>query len=42
MMHKMGIKLPHSMEETLEIDRVTGMDHWWKALNKDMSKVKTA
>jgi hypothetical protein len=38
-MHKFGIKLPHSMEEALEINRVMGMDHWRKALNKEMSKV---
>jgi hypothetical protein len=42
MTHKFGIKLLHSMEEALEIDRVMGMDHWRKALNKEMSKVKIA
>ncbi len=35
-MHKFGIKLPHSEEEVLEINRVMGMDHWRKALNKEM------
>jgi hypothetical protein len=40
--HKFGIKLPHSVEEALEIDRVTGTDHWRKALNKEMSRVKIA
>ena len=42
MMHKFGCKLPHSVEEALEIDRQTGTDHWQRALNKEMSKVKVA
>ena len=42
MTHKFGIKLLHSVEEALEIDRVTGTDLWRKALNKEMSKVKVA
>jgi hypothetical protein len=41
-MHKFGCKLPHSVEEALEIDRQTGTDHWQRALNKEMSKVKVA
>jgi hypothetical protein len=41
-MHKFGCKLPHSVEEALEIDRQTGTDHWQIALNKEMSKVKVA
>jgi hypothetical protein len=40
--HKFGIKLPHSVEEALEIDRVTGTDFWRKAINKEMAKVKIA
>jgi hypothetical protein len=28
MMHKFGCKLPHSVEEALEIDRQMGTDHW--------------
>jgi hypothetical protein len=40
--HKFGIKLPHSVDEALEIDRETGTDYWRKALNKEMSKVKVA
>ena len=28
MTHKFGIKLPHSVEEALEIDRQTGTDFW--------------
>jgi hypothetical protein len=42
-MHKFGIKLPHSMEEALEINRVMGTDHCWrKAVKKEISKVKIA
>jgi hypothetical protein len=41
-MHKFGCKLPHSVEEALVIDRQTGTDHWQRALNKEMSKVKVA
>jgi hypothetical protein len=40
MMHKFRCKLPHSVEEALEIDRQMGTDHWWRALNKEMAKVK--
>jgi hypothetical protein len=42
MTHKFGCKLPHSLEEALEIDRQMGTDHWQRALNKEMSKVKVA
>jgi hypothetical protein len=37
MTHKFGCKLPHSVEEALEIDRQMGTDHWQRALNKEMS-----
>ena len=40
--HKVGIRLPHSVKEALEIDQATGTDFWRKALNKEMSKVKVA
>jgi hypothetical protein len=40
MMHKFGCKLPHSVEEALEIDRQMGTDHWQRALNKEMATVK--
>jgi hypothetical protein len=40
MMHKFGCKLPHSVEEALEIDRLMGTDHWQRSLNKEMSKEK--
>jgi hypothetical protein len=42
MMHKFGCKLPHSVEEAFEIDRLMGTDYWQRALNKEMSKVKVA
>jgi hypothetical protein len=38
--HNFGCKLPHSVEEALEIDRLTGTDHWQRPLNKEMSKVQ--
>jgi hypothetical protein len=38
--HKFGIRLPHSVEEALEIDRQTNTEYWRKALNKEMAKVK--
>jgi hypothetical protein len=40
MMHKFRCKLPRSVEEALEIDRQMGTDHWWRALKKEMAKVK--
>ena len=40
--HKYGIRLPHSVNEALEIDRITGTDFWSKAINKEMTKVKVA
>ena len=42
MTHKFGIKLPHSVEEALKIDEETGTDHWRKAIDKEMVKVKVA
>jgi hypothetical protein len=32
MMQKFECKLPHSVEEALEMDRQTGTDHWQRAL----------
>ena len=40
MTHKFGIKLPHSVEEALKIDRQTGTDFWWKVIYKEMQHVK--
>jgi hypothetical protein len=41
-MHKFGCKLPHSVAEALEIDRLAGTDLWTRAINKEMAKVKVA
>jgi hypothetical protein len=40
--HKFGIKLPKSVEEALEIDKITGTDFWATAIKKEMSRVKIA
>jgi hypothetical protein len=40
--HKFGCKLPHSMAEALEIDRLAGTDLWTRAIKKEMAKVKVA
>ncbi len=40
--HKFGIRLPKTVQEALEIDRITGTDFWGKAINKEMSRVKIA
>ena len=40
--HKFGFKLPHSVEEALQIDNETGTDFWRKAIEKEMSKVRIA
>jgi hypothetical protein len=40
--HKFGCKLPHLVEEAFEIDRQMVTNHWWRALNKEMAKVKVA
>jgi hypothetical protein len=39
-MHKFGCKLPHSVAEALEIDRLAGTDLWTWAINKEMAKGK--
>jgi hypothetical protein len=41
-MHEFGILLPKTVKEALDIDRVTNMDFWRKAVNKEMAKVKIA
>ena len=40
--HKFGFKLPHSVEEALLIDEETATDHWRRAIEKEMSKVRVA
>jgi hypothetical protein len=36
------VRLPHSVQEALEIDKQTGTDFWWKAIQKEMSAVMSA
>ena len=40
--HKFGIRLPKTVAEALRIDKEAVNDYWYKALNKDMSKVNFA
>ena len=40
--HKYGVRLPHSVQEALAIERETGTDFWWKAIQKELSKVMVA
>lgn len=40
--HKYGIRLPHSLQEALQIDMETGTDFWWQAIQKEMKKVMVA
>ena len=38
--HKCGIRLPHSVEEALELDRKSNTDYWAKAIAKENKRVK--
>ena len=40
--HKFGIRLPHSIEESLRIDRDTGTNHWRETIKKEMVHVRPA
>jgi hypothetical protein len=40
--HKYGVRLPHSVNEALKIDKETGTDFWWQAIQKEMKKVMVA
>jgi hypothetical protein len=40
--YKFGIRLPKSVNEALQIDKMTGTKHWENALKKEMSKVCVA
>ena len=40
--HKFGVRLPHSVKEALQIDKETGTDFWWKAIQKELAKVMIA
>ena len=42
MTHKYGIRLPHTVEEALQIDHETGTDFWKKAIEKEMKNVRPA
>ncbi len=40
--HKYGVRLPHSVQEALQIDKETGTDFWWNAIQKELKKVTVA
>ncbi len=40
--HKYGVRLPHSVQEALQIDKETGTDFWWSAIQKEMNKLMIA
>jgi hypothetical protein len=41
---KHGVWLPHSVQEAAlhQIDKETGPDFWWQAIQKEMKKVMVA
>ena len=39
---KFGIRLPHSVEKALRIDRDTGTTHWKDAIKKEMVHIRPA
>ena len=40
--HKFGIRIPKTVAEAYEIDRITGTNFWTKAIEKEMSNVRIA
>ena len=38
--HKFGIELPKTVAEAYAIDKKTGTNHWTKAIEKEMSKIR--
>jgi len=40
--HKFGIEIPKSVNDAYEIDRLTGTNHWTKAIEKEMRNVRVA
>ena len=40
--HKFGVRLPKTVEEALEIDRINGNDLWFQAIFLEMTNVKPA
>ncbi len=40
--YKYGVRLSHSVQEALEIDKQARTDFWWKAIQKEVSEVMIA
>jgi len=40
--HKYGVRVPNSVQEALELDKINGDDLWSKAIHKEMSNVSVA
>ena len=40
--HKFGIRLPHNVTESKQIDKDTGTDYWERAIAKERNRVKIA
>jgi hypothetical protein len=40
--HKFGIRLPHSVQQALQIDEETGTDLWRRAIEREMKNVRPA
>jgi ribosomal protein L39E len=40
--HKYDVRLPHLVQEVLQINKETGTDVWWRAILKEMKKVMVA
>jgi hypothetical protein len=40
--YKFGVRLPKSVDEALQIDKMTGTDYWEWAIKKEMAKVSMA
>jgi hypothetical protein len=40
--YKFGVRVPKTVDEALQLDKMTGTNHWEKALKKEMTKVSVA
>ena len=40
--HKFGFRIPHSVEEALQIDKLNNNNLWWAAICKEMKNVRIA
>jgi hypothetical protein len=40
--YKFGVRIPKTVDEALQIDKLTGTNHWERALKKEMLKVSVA